>query len=256
LIDLHCHVLPGIDDGPPTLEDSVALCRAAHADGTRTIVATPHLNWNYAGVTAAMIHARVVEVNAALRAATVDLTVRPGAEVALTRAAELADGELGVLCLAGGPYVLLEFPWTSVTPGVVNALWAFAKRGYGIVLAHPERSPVLQRNYALVRELVDAGILCCLSARSLSDRADRQTRSVAWTLLAERLAHVIASDSHDAVRRPPELRSALERAGLSAAQIDYFTCVAPEAIIDGAEVPPPPHVDDRRSRRWFRRQSA
>jgi protein-tyrosine phosphatase len=247
LIDLHCHVLPGIDDGPPSIEASVELCRAACADGTRTMVATPHLNWEYPDVTAAVIHAGVVAVNEALRAVEIDLTVRPGAEVALSRVAELSDGELGVLRLGGGPYLLVECPWSTGAAGVVNALRVLVDRGYGIVLAHPERSPALQRP-AVLHELVDAGMLCCVSARSLTERGDRRARSVAWELLAGRLAHVIASDSHDTVRRPPQLRSTLARAGLGAAQIEYFTREAPAAIIAGTPLAPPPPVDARRGR--------
>ncbi|HEY1516639.1 MAG TPA: CpsB/CapC family capsule biosynthesis tyrosine phosphatase [Solirubrobacteraceae bacterium] len=252
MVDLHCHVLPGIDDGPRTLDESVAVCRAARSDGTRTLVATPHVSWDFPDVTAAAIHAEVAAVNLALRAADVDAEVRTGAEVALSRAGELSDGELELLALGGGHYVLLEFPWTSVAAGPVNALRAFARRGFGIVLAHPERSPMLQRDGTLVRELVDAGVLCCLDAGSLAEHADRHTREAAWMLLAAGLAHAIASDCHDAVRRPPELASTLERAGLTARQIDYFARDAPEAIVNGEDVAPPPAVANRHHRRWFR----
>jgi protein-tyrosine phosphatase len=252
VIDLHCHVLPGIDDGPRTLEESVAVCRAAGADGTRTLVATPHVSWDYPEVTAGAIHAEVTEVNMALRASDVDVQVRTGAEVALSRVGELSDAELELLALGGGHYVLLEFPWTSAAAGAVNALRAFARRGFGIVLAHPERSPMLQRNVELVRELVDAGALCCLDAGSLTDQADRRAREAAWMLLAARLAHAIASDCHDADRRPPELASMLERAGLNDRQIDYFARDAPQAILNGEDVAPAPAVENRSHRRWFR----
>jgi protein-tyrosine phosphatase len=252
VIDLHCHVLPGIDDGPTTLDDSMAVCRAARADGTRTLVATPHVNWDYPEVTAAAIHAEVAAVNMALRAADVDVQVRTGAEVALSRVGELSDGELELLALGGGHYVLLEFPWTSVAAGAINALRAFARRGFGIVVAHPERSPMLQRNVELVRELVDAGALCCLDAGSLTEHADRRTREAAWMLLAAGLAHAIASDCHDAERRPPELASMLAQAGLNGRQIDYFARDAPEAILNGEDVAPPPAVANRSHRRRFR----
>lgn len=230
----------------------MTVCRAARADGTRTLVATPHVSWDYPEVTAAAIHAEATAVNLALRAADVDVQVRTGAEVALSRAGELSDGELELLALGGGHYVLLEFPWTSVAAGAVNALRAFARRGFGIVLAHPERSPMLQRNVELVRELVDAGALCCLDVGSLTDDADRQTREAAWTLLAAGLAHAIASDCHDAQRRPPELASTLARAGLTDREIDYFARDAPEAILNGEDVAPPPPVENRSHRRWFR----
>jgi protein-tyrosine phosphatase len=254
VIDLHCHVLPGLDDGPRTMEESIALCRVAHRDGTRTLVATPHVNWDYPDVTAAAIQTEVAALNRALRAVGIELAIRTGAEVALSRLGELSDFEIGLLALGGGPYVLLEFPWTSVASGAINALRAFARRGHGVVLAHPERAPALQRDGAVVRELVESGVLCCLDAGSLTERADRRTRSSAWELLAAGLVHVIASDSHDARRRPPALASVLEQAGLSVAEIDYFARAAPEAIINGEAVPPPLQVEDRRQRHWLRRR--
>jgi protein-tyrosine phosphatase len=237
-----------VDDGPSSVEESLALCRAARQEGTRTLVATPHVNWDYPDVTGAVIHAKIATVNEAIRAASIDLTVSAGAEVALSRVGELSDVELHLLTLGGGPYVLLELPWAVAASGTLGALRAFAGRGYAIVLAHPERSPLVQRDTDLVAELVETGMLCCLDAGSLSERADRRARSTAWKLLTARLVHAIASDCHDPVRRPPRLRSRLERAGLSASQIDYFTRVAPEAILAGDAVAPPPEVEERRRR--------
>jgi protein-tyrosine phosphatase len=253
VIDLHCHILPGVDDGPRSLEEAIALCRVAERDGTSTLVATPHVNGDYHGVTAAVIVEQAAAVNRALRAAAVDVSVRTGAEVALSRAGELSDLELDLLALGGGPYVLLELPWTSAASGALSALSAFAARGYGIVLAHPERSPMLQRDEGLVAELVQSGALCCLDVGSLTERSDRRTRSMAWNLLADGLVHAIASDCHDADRRPPRLASVLKRAGLSAEEIAYFTRQGPEAILAGEEVAPPPPMEDRRRRQWFRR---
>jgi protein-tyrosine phosphatase len=254
VIDLHCHVLPGLDDGPRTLEESIALCRAARREGTRTLVATPHVNSDYPAVTAASMQSGVHALNRALSTAGIDLTVRTGAEVALSRVGELSDSELGLLALGGGPYVLLELPWTSATAGAMNALRAFAHRGYRIVLAHPERLPMLQRDGDLVREMVESGALCCLDASSLTAHADRGARSMAWDLLAGGLVHAIASDCHDAVRRPPALGAVLEHAGLSAAQIDYFASQAPEAILNGAPPPLPPAVEARQRRQWLPRR--
>ena len=254
MVDLHSHILPGLDDGPRTLEQAIAVCRAAFDDGTRTLVATPHVNGQYPGVTAAAIVEATEAVNRALRSAGLDLRVRTGAEVALSRVGELSDLELDRLALGGGRYVLLELPWTSAASGALAALGAFAGRGYGIVIAHPERSPMLQRDDTLAGELVRSGMLCCLDASSLGEDADRHTRTMAWKLLSAGLVHAIASDCHDAVRRPPHLGSALDRAGLSQAQVDYFTRRGPEAILEGEAVAPPPPVEGRHRVHWWKRR--
>lgn len=252
MVDLHCHVLPGVDDGPRVIESSLALCRVACDDGTRTLVATPHVNPDYPDVTAALIQELVGVVNGALRAEDIDVTVRPGAEVALSRVGELSDLELDQLGLGGRRHLLIELPWTVAAPGAVAALRGLAGRGYGIVLAHPERSPIVQNDRALLSGLIDEGMLCCLDAGSLGGAADRRTRATAWELLAGGLAHAIASDCHDAVRRPPRLRSMLEEARLTPDEIDYFAREAPEAILNGDAVGSPPAIADRRRRHWLR----
>lgn len=252
MVDLHCHVLPGVDDGPRVLASSLAVCRAARDDGTRTLVATPHVNPDYPDVTAALIQELVRVVNRALRVDDIDVTVRTGAEVALSRVGELSDLELDLLALGGHRYLLIELPWTTAAPGAVAALRALASRGHGIVLAHPERSPMVQNDRALVSELIDEGMLCCLDVGSLGGDADRRTRATAWELLASGLAHAIASDCHDAARRPPRLKSMLEAVGLTPDEIDYFAREAPEAILNGGAMAPPPAVEDRRRRHWLR----
>ncbi len=215
------------------------------------MVATPHVNWDYPEVTAAVIHDKVAEVNGALRAEGIELTVRTGAEVALSRAGELSDLDLRLLCLGGGPYLLLELPWSTASSGALAALRALARRDIGIVVAHPERSPIVQHDADLARELVESGVLYCLDAGSLTRRANRHTRSTAWKLLGAGLVHVFASDCHDAVRRPPELGSTLAQAGLSVAEIDHFACAAPKAILNG-EAPAPAPAVRRRPRSFWR----
>jgi protein-tyrosine phosphatase len=112
----------------------------------------------------------------------------------------------------------------------------------------------VQRDVGVMQELVGAGMLTCITARSLTERADRRARSVAWELVGAGLAHVIASDAHETSRRPPDLGPALERAGLDGDQIDYFTRVAPAAVITGVPLAQPPLVDDGHGRRWSGRR--
>ena len=111
MIDLHCHVLAGVDDGPATLAESVAMARAAAAQGTRTIVATPHVNARFPN-RAAQIAAGVAQLNASLREAGVELEVLPGAEIAMTVLDQLDGGELESLGLGGGRWLLIECPFT------------------------------------------------------------------------------------------------------------------------------------------------
>ena len=184
LIDLHFHALPHIDDGPRTLERALELCAAAAADGTSVVVATPHINFEYPGVDADTVHAGFKELRVALDRAEIPLEVRAGGEVALARVGELSDAELRRLTLDGGPTLLLELPWRGSATGMVTAVGRVAARGFHVLLAHPERTPLLREDPGVVAEMVQAGAWCCLNAASLTERAGRETRSAARRLLA------------------------------------------------------------------------
>ncbi len=255
MIDLHCHVIPDLDDGPDTIEDALALCRAARAAGTHTIIATPHVNWTYPVVDAASIGAGVHAVNAALRDASIDLDVEAGAEIALSRIGDMSDAEISLLRLGEGPYLLIECPHQGGAPAAVEQmLRQFSASGRSILLAHPERCPVFQSNPRLLPALTAIGMLSCITARSLTGDFGSRARTYAWDLLAARQVHAIASDAHDAHGRPPDLAPALNRAGLSDAQIEYFAFSSPEAIISGARVPRPPQVAERHAPRFSLRR--
>jgi protein-tyrosine phosphatase len=241
VIDLHCHVLPGIDDGPATMDDAVALARGQEAAGVRIVAATPHVDWDWPDVDAARIRERVGALNAALREAGVAVEVVPGAEVALTRAASLDDDELRALRLGGGPWVLVEPPFTPAPPaGVAAALSALAVRGHQILIAHPERCPAFLRDRDALAGLVAGGMRCSITASSLTGRFGRDSQRVAHELMAAGLVHDVASDAHGAGRRrPPGLAGPMEEAGLGD-QVAWYCEAAPRAILDGGALPPRP----------------
>jgi protein-tyrosine phosphatase len=233
-------VLPGIDDGPETLADSLDLCRAAVAAGTRTIVATPHVSWDWPGVTSHVIADGVERVNDALLAEGIDLEVRPGAEIAMTRASDLSDEELGALRIGGGPYLLIECPYSPASAGFDAILHAISERGHRIVLAHPERCPAFLRDQARLADLVESGLLTSLTAGAFVGRFGRDVGRFARTLLEDGLVHDIASDGHGAgMRRPPSIRPELEEAGLGD-RADWHARAVPLAILDGTPLPPAP----------------
>jgi protein-tyrosine phosphatase len=238
VIDLHHHILPGIDDGPATIEDALALARAAVAGGTATIVATPHVSWDWTENTASRIAGKVAEVNAVLRAEGVDLEVRPGAEVALTRALDLPDEELAALRLGGGPWLLLECPLSPVAAGVEAGIDALRSRGHEhIVLAHPERVPAFQRDPELLARLVASGLLTSITAGAFVGRFGKDVQRFTRRLLSDGLVHDVASDAHSLARRPPEIAAPLQESGFDAEQIDWLARAVPLAILDGVALP-------------------
>ncbi len=256
VIDLHTHVLPGIDDGPETIEGSLAMARAAAADGTRVMVATPHMNWRHHN-DAATIARLTGELNERLRAEGVAVEIRTGAEIAMTRAEDIEPVELERLRLGDGPWVLLEPPFTPVVTGLDGVVTTLQNAGHRVVLAHPERCPALHREPQLVESLVRGGALTSVTAGSLVGRFGGDVRRFARRLVEQGLVHNVASDAHDAVRRPPGMTADLHEAGLDGLA-DWLTQAVPAAILSGAEIPSRPQaVATREPRprrvRWRRR---
>lgn len=238
MIDLHSHVLPGIDDGPRSLDGSVALARAAHAAGVRTLVATPHVNTSYRNDSHTI--ARLVdEVNAAITVEGFDLNVVPGAEISASRVADLDPGELSALGLGNGPWLLVECPRRQSATGFDAVVLYLRERGHSILLAHPERCPAFQRDPAMLHALVQAGMLTSVTAGSLVGRFGRPVRRFALQIAAAGMLHNVVSDAHDTHRRAPGLALELEQAGLGGLR-EWVTQDVPAAVLAGAPIPPAP----------------
>lgn len=250
MIDLHCHVLPGIDDGPDTIDESLALARAAAAGGTETIVATPHASARYPNRPES-IGRLVAELNDRLEAEGVPVEIRQGAEVAMTHVQEIDPAELAEMTLGGGPWLLLEPPFVPVALGIDQTVARLHSQGHGVVLAHPERCPAFHRDIDLLRAFVHDGVLTSITAGSLVGRFGGEVRRFAKRLLTERLVHNVASDAHDVHRRPPNLAAELEQAGLRELG-DWLTAQVPGAILAGLEIPPRPAATEPGRRQWRR----
>ena len=185
MIDLHSHVLPGIDDGPETIEDSVELARAAVAAGTATIVATPHVSWTYPN-DAEEIAELVDRLNARLDAEEVELEVLAGAELAMTRLVDIRAEELSRLSLGSGPWLLVEPPFAAAVTGLDALVFDLQRQGHRVLIAHPERCPAFHRDPGMLREFVGEGILTSITAGSLVGRFGGEVRRFALYARARR----------------------------------------------------------------------
>src|SRR4051794_13895069 len=208
--EIHFHLLPGIDDGPATTEDSLELARLAVRDGTRTVVATPHVRGDFF-TDVHELPFRVRELNARLRLEGIPLDVVQGAEVGPDMVSEL-DGA-GLEQVAVGPpgarWILLEPPFTSLA-GALDAAAELRGRGYSVVLAHPERSAgVLRSGCRLLREELAAGTLAQISVSSLLGHHGPEAQVAARHFVDMRMAHFLSSDAHS-VRRPPALGAGMD----------------------------------------------
>jgi protein-tyrosine phosphatase len=257
LIDLHCHILPGIDDGPPTVEDSVALGRVLADAGVSTVAATPHLREDHPGVVPAELAERCEALAGELAKTGVGLKVVPAGEVDLLWALEASPEQLRLASYGQrGADLLLETPYGPLPPHFKeHLLESSALAGYRILLAHPERSLTFQSEPDRLAELVLRGRLVQITTGSLAKSPRRSPSArLAHHLLREGLVHVIASDAHSAAGSPraPEWNAIETARALVGPRADWMVDAAPRAILDGRPLPPPPPADGGKARRWRR----
>ena len=248
MIDLHSHILPGLDDGSRTVEDARGLARRAAEDGVTAIAATPHVRSDYP-TRAEEMERGVSRLREDFLAEGIDVEVLPGGEIDLGMLASLDDDGLRRFTLAqSGRYLLLEFPYTGWPAGLEETVYGLGLRGLLPILAHPERNREVQSKPERLAEAVRMGALVQLTAASLDGRIGRSSQTAANKLLELGLAHVLASDAHT-----PEIREAGLAAAAEALQDDdlarFLTVEAPSAIVAGEPVPEPPRK--ARRRRWY-----
>ena len=238
-IDLHCHLLPGVDDGARDLADAVAMARQAQADGIAAVCATPHIRPDHA-VAIEELPGRLAELSAAVRAAGCQTRILPGGEVATTAVDQLDDDDLKAVALGGSPrWILLEPPPGPLDHRVKSAALALRRRGFRALIAHPERhlAPALPERLA---ELVDLGALVQVTAAALTDEI---TRPGMLDLARARVIHVLGSDAHSPrAGRPMALSGAIEVLGTVEPvrrHLDWVAHAAPRAIVAGRDVRSP-----------------
>lgn len=246
MIDLHCHLLPGIDDGPATLDDALALARMSAAQAITTIACTPHILAGVYGTAGPNIRAATALMQAALDEAgiPIDLVVGADLHVAPDNVASLRSG--AALALNDTRYVLLELPHHLLPPRMDHALFDMMAAGYVPVLTHPERMGWIERGYGLVTRLAQSGVVLQITAGALTGAFGSRVRYWSERMLDDGLVDLVATDAHGATRRPPLLAEAYEvvvrRAGPDRARRIFFD--VPEAILADRALPDAPALAD------------
>lgn len=252
-VDLHAHVLPGIDDGPDDADGALAMLRAAAAAGIRTLAVTPHLRSDFPNVRVSELARRCQELREASEMAGIDIRIVSGAEVSLVWALEATDEQLALATYdQRGTDLLIETPTFNVV-GLESLLYRLRAKGFRVTLAHPERSVEFQRDPSQLVDLVRQGVLVQVNAETLLASPRRSdAHRLGRYLCAEGLAHALASDGHRAASWRPitsladAVSAAVTLAGPDRAR--WLTQTAPVAIIAGAELPEAPAVRAGRRR--------
>ena len=233
MIDTHLHILPGVDDGPETIQESLSLARALVEEGIHSAIATPHYNDEYPRRSAAEIRERVYHMQQALDHHAIPLRLFAGHE-ALIKVGLVEDIQAGRLAtLNGSSYLLLELwnsTWIPETERVI-----FELRAHGIIpiVAHPERYRAIQQDPGRLAALLRQGALAQLTASSLVGMQGSTTRRCAETLLKKGLIHCIASDAHGLHKRPPGVTRGLQCAAELVGQAKVYQMIEaqPAAVV-------------------------
>lgn len=212
MIDLHAHVLPGIDDGPESMGEALALLGVMEEQGVITVAATAHaLDGRYNATRDAVLRA-TQQVNEALVAAGRRIRVLPGMELTLGFDLLRAVKTGQVMGLNDSPYLVVELPAREFPFYTERALFELLIAGYRPILNHPERNRGIQRNPDLMRRLADRGITAMVTAASLTGRFGPEARDLARSFLREEVATLVVSDAHDLRGRAPLLPEGLAAA--------------------------------------------
>lgn len=245
MIDLHTHILPGLDDGAESIEDALAIARAAAAEGTTVIAATPHVRADFP-TTPDELEAGVAEVRGALRGAAVPVELVHGGELDIDMLALLSDDEVMRFTYAqAGRYALLEFPYTGWPRGLEASIERLRGLGVESVVAHPERSSTVQERPDRLLAVVELGAVVQVTAGSFAGRFGSDARRCSQKLLEHGLVHLVASDAHGADSSRGGLAAAYRAIG-DRGLARRLTTEAPAALLAGEPLPRAPVRGRRR----------
>lgn len=242
MIDIHSHILPGIDDGSKSLDQSVELCKIAAGDGIKTIVCTPHIDFRYTN-RRETIEGPFAALQRACAEQDVPLVLVRGAEVHMAAdiLSKLRQGEL-VTYDDRGKYLLLEFPFQQVLPGAEEMVYRLRLAGVTPIIAHPERIGHFMDDADRLFNLIRLGALGQVTGGSLLGQFGEKSRRSAMIMIERFLVHIVASDAHDpSYRRPVLAEAADEVAGrFGSLRAQQMSVEYPQAVVAGAEFDPPP----------------
>ncbi len=243
MIDLHAHLLPGVDDGARSLDEAISLARLAVEDGTSVIVVTPHSGGREAAapgarLTAAQVQRWTAALQAELDAARLPLRLVPGmevfAEAALFDRLARRREEEPLPAIGQSRYLLLELPAHSLPPRLPDLLFHLQAAGYVPLIAHPERNAAIAEQPQLLHDLVARGCLAQVTAMSLTGAFGARVQATAELLLEHELVHVIASDAHWFPERPTGLSAGVARAAalVGEAQAQAMVTTVPRGVLE------------------------
>jgi protein-tyrosine phosphatase len=259
MVDIHHHLLWGLDDGAKDFETSVAMARASAEDGVTHVVCTPHANGTYT-YNRELNTQKVAELQSELDRQGVKLTVGLGCDFHLSYDNILdAKGNPGRYSVNGLGYLLVELPDYGVPRGLAETFYELQLAGMTPVLTHPERNPTLQQDQKRLAEWMRGGVLVQVTGDSVTGKMGKTAQKVALELLAKRWVHFLATDAHNLSSRPPRLSQARDVVAKKFGEeyAESLVTTNPAAVFAGkpfeAVEEPMDLYEEFKEKSWFRR---
>lgn len=241
MVDLHSHILPGIDDGAANLEESLQMCRTAYQDGIRTIVCTPHVG-KFPNTKEAIL-AKTNELREKIAPQNLKINLLCGADVEFHPDIFSLVENKSILTINNSRYLLLDLPYFLIPPNIERHIEHLISKGVVPIISHPERCLQIQQEPGILNNIVKSGALVQITASSITGKMGTKVKEVVFLILKRGLAQIIATDTHGLTKRPPVLSEALSIAGGiigKDAALAMVTTIPQNIIEDKAVVLPRP----------------
>ena len=233
MIDLHCHILPGLDDGAPDVATSLAMARMFIDAGVEVVACTPHILPGLYHNSGPQIRTAIEQLRLALDQSELKLDLVCGSDAHMTPdfVAKLKSGE--ILALADSRYVLVEPPHHVAPARLEQFFFEILVAGYVPILTHPERLTWVKAQYAAIQRLAHAGVWMQITAGSLTGDFGRSAQHLAERMLDEGIVHLLATDAHDTIRRPPNLARGFEAAAKRVGDVEagHLVFTRPRGVV-------------------------
>lgn len=238
MIDIHCHILPYIDDGAESMEEAIKMARIAYSEGITNIVATPHYIEDVGYPSYDEISQRVEKIKIAIKSEGIGVEIIQGSEAYITWNLPLSIKNRDIPTINNTQYLLVEFPMFNMPIYSEDVIYKLKLMGITPIIAHPERYRYVMENPNILIKYIDIGALCQINSGSITGKFGKKIMKISKTLLSHDMVHFVASDGHSSGARAPILRSAYQKVRdiYGEKKSEKLFKINPQRIITGKEI--------------------
>lgn len=238
MIDIHCHILPCLDDGARNVEEAVEMARIAYSEGITKIVATPHYIEDEICPSLYEINHKIKELQIVLKSENIDIEILIGNEVYLTYFLTSYIKRRNIATINNTQYILIEFPMFNIPTYTEDVIYNLKLIGITPIIAHPERYRYVMENPNVLIKYIDMGALCQINSGSITGKFGKEIREISKVLISHDMAHFVASDGHSMRNRAPKLKRAYERVMhlYGKEKSEELFKINPQKIIEGKNI--------------------